>query len=346
MNYQLNPAIETFSLLTVPHWGKEQKKEAIKALDDLGINGIAFYAANYALLEKFHAAFSCRRVETEGSKLIEGMSDELALSLVALLLLHPEWLDDFESVSDEDALAAVRKAFSELLEGDGDIVDALQASGFPDKAKWQITALLQQPRHRLAPVFEAINANLPAFDYAYAKFEAEIEPLLAELEDCISQDSLPDVVEQAVKITPDARIVPSLVSGLGILVYEKFCILGLFIPRVFAGPNEGLTRTEAILAAKALSDANRLEILAALKDEELYNLEIARMLGLTPATTSHHMNALLSAGFVEGSLKDGKAYYRLCPDGIERYRDWLDNSFLQTKQPEIDGTPLRSSSET
>ena len=52
------------------------------------------------------------------------------------------------------------------------------------------------------------------------------------------------------------------------------------------------------------------------------------MLDLTPATTSHHMSALLSAGFVEGSLKDGKTYYRLCPEGIQRYRAWLESSFL------------------
>ena len=44
MKYQLNPAIETFLLLTLPRWGKKQKKEAIKALDDFGINGTAFYA--------------------------------------------------------------------------------------------------------------------------------------------------------------------------------------------------------------------------------------------------------------------------------------------------------------
>ena len=328
MKYQLNPAIETFLLLTLPRWGKKQKKEAIKALDDFGINGAAFYAANYSILEGFFAAFTSRKVDTEGGEFIENLSDALALSLIDLIFLHPEWLEDFSAVPDEKVHETILKAFSDLLETSDDVVDALQASGLPDKAKWQITALLQQPRQRIGMVVDAINANLPAFEHAYAKLEPEIRPLLEQLEEQVRKGNLPDVVEQALKINPDARIVPSLVSALGVIVFDGLCVVGLLISKVFAGQDEGLSKTEAILAAKALNDAHRLEILAALKTEELYNLEIARMLDLTPATTSHHMSALLSAGFVEGSLKDGKTYYRLCPEGIRRYRDWLGSSFL------------------
>lgn len=328
MKYLLHPVIETFSLLTVPHWGKEQKKEAIKALDEFGVNGAAFYAANYGIPETYMAAFASRRVKTEGTELIEDMADELALSLISLLFLNPAWLDDFDNVTDEEVKTAVDEMFSSLFESDGDVIDALQTSGFSDKAKWQITALLQQPRQRMQLVIDAINANLPAFDYAYKKLEAEIQPLLALLEKQVTAGDLPDVVAQVLETNPNTCVVPSLASGLAVILYDKLCILGLLVTRVFAGENEGLTKTEAILAAKALSDSNRLEILKALANEELYNLEIARMLDLTPATTSHHMSALLSAGFVECSLKDGKAYYRLCPDGIKRYRDWLDGSFL------------------
>ncbi|WP_180326654.1 ArsR/SmtB family transcription factor [Raoultibacter phocaeensis] len=328
MKYLLHPAIETLSLLTVSHWGKQQKKKAIKALDDFGINGTAFYAANYPLLEKFFADFDSRRVETEGTAFIENMADELALSLIPLIIKNPNWLDGFNDISEEEVRIAVDDLFSDLLESDGSVVDALQTSGFPDKAKWQIAALLQQPKQRLMLVIDAINANLPAFDYAYAKHEAEIRPLLELLEDCVSKNELPDVVSQVLASNPNTIIVPSLAAALAVILYDTFCVFGLLVTRVFAGQNEGYGKTEAILAAKALSDANRLEILEALKTEELYNLEIARMLDLTPATTSHHMNALLSAAFVECSLKDGKAYYRLCPEGIKRYRDWVEKSFL------------------
>lgn len=52
------------------------------------------------------------------------------------------------------------------------------------------------------------------------------------------------------------------------------------------------------------------------------------MLDLVPATMPHHMSTLFSAGFVEGSPKDGKTHYRLYPEGAQRYRDWLECSFL------------------
>lgn len=328
MKYELNPLIETFALLTIPQWGKTQKKEAIQALDDFGINGVAFYAAHYSLLERYFAAFASRRVESQGVEYIREMSDELALSLIAILCAHPEWFDDFDAVSEKQVRAAVDKGFKSLLEIDGDIFDALQTSGLSDKAKWQISALLQHPKQKIQLVVEAVEANLPAFEHARAKLEPEIEPLLESLENQVESGNLPDLVKQAVRMNAKARIVPSLASGLGIIGYEDFCVVGLLVDKVLAGQDESLTKMEAILAAKALGDANRIEILKALKDGELYNLEIARLLGLTPATTSHHMNALLSAGFVEGSLKDGKAYYHLCPDGIRRYRDWLESRFL------------------
>lgn len=256
------------------------------------------------------------------------MADETALALVALLLLHPEWLEALPSVPDDEVSAAIHEMSSELLEGTGNIAETLQASGLSDKAKWQATALLQQPKQRLQPVFDAINANLPAFDYAYSKVKSDVEPLLADLEERVASNTLPEVISQVVDASPHVRIVPSLTSGLGILMYEKSCIVGLFVAEVFAGQDEELSKTEAVLAAKALSDANRLEILRALKDGEMYNLEIARMLDLTPATTSHHMNALLSAGFVKGTVKNGKAYYRLCAEAIQRYCDWLGSSLL------------------
>ena len=256
------------------------------------------------------------------------MADEIALAVVALLLLHPEWLHTLASVPDDEVRAAIHGVFDKLLEGEGDVADALQASGLSDKAKWQATALLQQPTQRLQPVFDAINANLPAFDYAYSKIRSGVDPLLADLEERVASNTLPEVIAQVVGANSHVRIVPSLTSGLGILMYEKSCIVGLFITEVFAGQNEELSKTEAVLAAKALSDANRLEILKALRCGEMYNLEIARMLDLTPATTSHHMNALLSAGFVKGTVKNGKAFYCLCPEAFQRYCNWLENSFL------------------
>ena len=329
MKYQLNPHIETLFLLVNAGWGKEQKKEAIKQLDELGVNGVAFYKANFPLIERYHAAFASHMVKTHGGELLKDMCSELIYLLVVILLQHPQWLDDFDAVFDEDVLTTVREGITELLEAEGEIIDALEASGHSDLAKWQISALLQQPRQRLAVVFDAIKLNLPAFEFACSKLETDIASLLAQLEEQLKKDELPPIFYQPLLLNSKVEIIPSMAAALGLMVFEGFCIYGLLANRLFTGNDGSLTREEAVLAAKALSDASKLEILFALKDNSLYNLEIAQVLGLTPATTSHHMGMLLAAGLVEVSKREGKVYYNLSTDGIRRYRDWLDGNLLQ-----------------
>lgn len=328
MRLELDPSIETFFLLLNPRWGKEQKKEAIEKLDDFGINGVAFYSAHFPAIERYHAAFASKMIDTEGRALFENMSEELVYFFAAMILYHPEWLDDLNAVSDEDVLPAVREGITDLVEGQEDIIGALEASGFSDQTKWQLTALLQQPKQRLALVIDAINSNLAAFEYAASKLEAETTPLLARLEEQLEKEDLPAVAHQSLQFSSQAKIVPSMAAALGLMVLDDFCVYGLLVNRLFVGEDEGFSKEEALLAAKALGDASKLEIMFALKNSKLYNLEIARILDLTPATTSHHMNMLLSAGLVEVSKEDGKAYYSLSAKGLKRYRDWLDESLL------------------
>ena len=328
MKLELDPIFETFFLLLDSNGEKKQKKEVIRQLDDYGINGAAFYAAHYAVAERYFDAFADRMVETPGNAVFEDMSDELALLVIAILFLHPEWLDDFDAVADRDALAVVRDAVTEWLESGEDAIGALEASELSDRAKWQIAALLQQPKQKFALVIEAINANIAAFRHAAAKLDAEIAPLLAQLGSHVENGTLPPVVHSLSTFDPEARVVPSMAVSLVLMAFGEFCVIGLLLDKVFSDQDESLTDTEAILVAKSLSDASKLEILRTLKGGSQYNLELAQTLGLTPATISHHMSMLLSAGLVEVSKKGSRVYYRLCTGGIERYRVWLEEALL------------------
>lgn len=328
MKLQLNPVFETFCLLGYPNLGDTAKKEIVKKLDALGVNGAAVYAANFPLVERYYDAFASRAVQTEGSALFEDMSTELGLLLIINLLLHPQWLDDFDAVSDEEATAAISEGITDLLESDEGPIEALEASELSDQAKWQMTALLQQPRKKLALVIDAINANLATYEHAYARLASEIEPLLEQLEDQLEKDELSSNMSRIVALNPQAPVIPSLANPLVILVLGDYNFVGLLLNRMMGGRNEGLTETEAALVAKALSDPSKVKILGELKQGKLYSLEIAQKLELTPATTSHHMNMLLSAGLVEVSKEGAKAYYSVCRDTVERYRAWLHDRFL------------------
>lgn len=75
---------------------------------------------------------------------------------------------------------------------------------------------------------------------------------------------------------------------------------------------------------EALGDSTRLRILRLLCDREMYLTELATALGLTKATTKHHMVRLRAAGFVTLYDRDRMTYYALRPDISRRAARFID----------------------
>ena len=79
---------------------------------------------------------------------------------------------------------------------------------------------------------------------------------------------------------------------------------------------------------KALSDKNRLRIVAALwRFDELCACQITELLQVSGATASRHLGILQKSGLVD-SRKEGRwVYYkRLQPAGSEHLFQWLEHS--------------------
>ncbi len=327
MEFQLNPHFETLLLLTNPVWGKKQKKEAIAEIDEIGFSGAVFYQAHFGIFERYHAAFKSKRVASAEADLIGSFGLEVLAVYLEALLQNPEWFANPQAITDEAAQKTVNAL---LLEPDGSseaLIAELESSGLSDQIKWQILALLQQPRQRLAQVAQAVLDNIPAYDYAHAKVKTELDILIASLEERLKNGTPAAFMRLPQKLDPKAEIVPSLAFPLALLVTEKVSFCGVLLDELLADEYSSFAKAEALFAAKALSDSSKLEILFALREQSLYNLELANKVGLTPATVSHHMNLLLAAGFVSIEKRDGKGYYTLAPDGFKRYADWLIEEF-------------------
>ena len=75
---------------------------------------------------------------------------------------------------------------------------------------------------------------------------------------------------------------------------------------------EGYIYVEELLAFfKALSDANRLKIVALLAKEDLTVEQLAEMLGLSPSTISHHLARLSKTGLVSARAEGYYNVYQL-----------------------------------
>ncbi len=78
-------------------------------------------------------------------------------------------------------------------------------------------------------------------------------------------------------------------------------------------------------AMKALSDRNRLRVVAALMNqEELCACQIIELLQITGATTSRHMGLLIHAGLVQGRKAGRWVHYRLTADFPPLLFQWLE----------------------
>jgi ArsR family transcriptional regulator len=75
---------------------------------------------------------------------------------------------------------------------------------------------------------------------------------------------------------------------------------------------------DVVTIAKALSDENRVRIVAMLAGRELCVCQVIELLELAPSTVSKHLSILKQARLIDGR-KDGRwMYYRLADDDAPR----------------------------
>lgn len=74
--------------------------------------------------------------------------------------------------------------------------------------------------------------------------------------------------------------------------------------------------SEFLYAAKILSEPKKFEILKLCLAQAKYGTELAKELGLTGATISHHVNQLVNCGYLSISIDSNKVYYKTEPSAI------------------------------
>lgn len=75
-----------------------------------------------------------------------------------------------------------------------------------------------------------------------------------------------------------------------------------------------MEETQFLEIARVLADPTRLEMLSRIAQSgELACAEFTAELAITPATISHHMKALTSAGLIEARKEGRFFFYRLSP---------------------------------
>jgi ArsR family transcriptional regulator, arsenate/arsenite/antimonite-responsive transcriptional repressor len=101
---------------------------------------------------------------------------------------------------------------------------------------------------------------------------------------------------------------------------------------------------DVVTIAKALSDENRVRILAILAGRELCVCQVIELLGLAPSTVSKHLSILKHARLIDGRKHGRWMYYRLAdvdmPPVAKDAIGWALNALGRDKQGAKDAERL------
>jgi ArsR family transcriptional regulator, arsenate/arsenite/antimonite-responsive transcriptional repressor len=93
---------------------------------------------------------------------------------------------------------------------------------------------------------------------------------------------------------------------------------------------------DVVTIAKALSDENRVRILAILEGRDLCVCQVIELLGLAPSTVSTHLSILKHARLIDGRKHGPWMYYRLAGEDVPAVAKdaigWALNALRRDKQ--------------
>lgn len=121
---------------------------------------------------------------------------------------------------------------------------------------------------------------------------------------------------------------PTAPAGITLgMIYGDTLSPKTFLEASFSGTN----RQKCMDALKLLSDKSRFAILKYISEKEeneAYGSEIAKHLGLTTATVSHHMSTLHEAGLVAVQKRKTKLFYSVNKETLKKYLEYCEQQLL------------------
>ena len=207
------------------------------------------------------------------------------------------------------------------------------------QTKWICTQLWRQPRRYLeqyqellalcAPVIRAHCAPLRE-DYC-ATAEQVRQDLSSDAPEYLRQLGMSRISAEQLALCPSA----AFFNGIG-MVWDHtlpdspvYFIPGIRHHRLAQLVGRYSDNTEYLSERlKAIADKRRLDILKLLKSESLCGQDLAERMGLSPATISHHMNSLVTAGFINMDKQGTRASYSINRSYMDSFLQNLGNTLL------------------
>lgn len=335
--YHLDIPFETLGLLYFSGHREEIQTELLSNLTQLGINAEVFYRQHLKIFDKYMLAFKKHQVTNTNDAFFFAQYDSDFFSFYSdVILRNRSYLTTLEEETSHSIRIQLLKSIENIYGDDvttltidhlDDFIQFLDQSNLNEKMKWKLMRFFQQPKEHLQHLAAAINQNAESCKKAIRMVEKPLAELLVHYAKALTHEPTFNIFNNLEK-TP-SRIYPTLIYPVAQITYGDNYFWGLLNHVALEKRNTQANSIASLLSKlKVLSDHSKFQILLSLKKSPKYNLEIAEELGLTAATTSHHMNALLTCNFVGLTKKHGRIYYHVEQEKIRRFIEHLQQLFL------------------
>lgn len=266
-----------------------------------------------------------------------GLEDNVFFMLLALA--QNELIDDDTQLAREfqqslDLGKFTRAIAKSELPNEAKLTYIEAASMYEEYSK-RIRAIIDSVALRFNEKYSIIRPHVEAFcDEMDARIESKggISKLLSGVGlalDCENITLRPSLIFfNAVRTVLSTTIVKAFSGDAGMKDQMDLCYGVFFNLGADADSDETRLTLTVLKKLKALDDATRFEIMCALNKEDQCGADLARLINVTPATISHHMGELASAGLVQIRKQGVKFMYSTNKEALRQLLDSIKRKLL------------------
>lgn len=347
---ELDPIFETMTLLFVSYNFDMVKKDLIHVLTQALGDGESFYDKHFQSYEKYINQFQKNRIFGEkDSFFFQDASLDFFIALSMLFVEEKDLINNINLMSDEQLMELLFKYSDDIFEQTlpeyskqalADFMEPKNLTLFinslemSEGEKWKIHLILHNPKEYFSEFAKLIRENIPAYEAAVNSVKGDLNKSLSQFSSLFSDGEKANEYFKQHNIGDIElnKLIPSLANTHSVLVVRYTCYFGLLADKVFEllGRQSG-GKDYLLTVLKALSDKSKFDILLSLKESPKYATELATEMGLTSATVSHHMGALLAAKLVYVEKANGKYYYHVDLASMNEFLLQLKQAFINTE---------------
>ena len=211
------------------------------------------------------------------------------------------------------------------------LVGQLDDTGLSDGEKWQLLRAI----HDAGPYLEQLTAMLTP---AKALIEENLSLVQPLLEDFLKRwQSYFEKVSFDAFLSEHIGIEAGDLSGFVLHIYPSifdcssitlniepeaktiYMQIGICLQEGISVKTLPLESYQMLEGLKALSDKSKLAILSHIRDKRSYGQALAKETGLSTATISHHMSALINCGFIRLQRVENRIYYQMDKENLREF---------------------------